>query len=169
MPIPGTTRIEHLDELLDASRLVLTQSERDTIEAAFPIEAAAGDRYTAQTTDTVHQSLIPMIRISILYPSSHDATFDFDYYRHRHAPLVLARLGAYSVSRWELDRVISEGGSRAPHIGVAHFYAADLMQLKAGLEVHAAELLADVPHFTNASPVLQISEILVSSPTDKNP
>lgn len=47
VPIPGTTRIKHLDELLDATSLVLTPEEKSQIEAAFPVGAAAGDRYYA--------------------------------------------------------------------------------------------------------------------------
>lgn len=45
VPIPGTTRREHLDELVAASRLELTPDERAAIETAFPLGAAVGDRY----------------------------------------------------------------------------------------------------------------------------
>ena len=36
--IPKTARIDHLAELARAGDLVLTRSEIDTIEAAFPLE-----------------------------------------------------------------------------------------------------------------------------------
>jgi aryl-alcohol dehydrogenase-like predicted oxidoreductase len=45
IPIPGTTRVEHLDELIAATALTLTRPELDEIERAFPHEAVAGDRY----------------------------------------------------------------------------------------------------------------------------
>jgi len=45
VPIPGTTRIAHLDELLAATAIVLTAAELAEIEAAFPLGAAAGERY----------------------------------------------------------------------------------------------------------------------------
>jgi aryl-alcohol dehydrogenase-like predicted oxidoreductase len=45
IPIPGTTRVEHLDDLIDATALTLSASELDAIERAFPRDAAAGDRY----------------------------------------------------------------------------------------------------------------------------
>ncbi len=100
-----------------------------------------------------------MLRVSILYPATPDAVFDFEYYRTRHAPLVLSRLGAHGVDRYELDRGVSNGAStRAPYVAVAHFYASDLAHFQAGLAAHGAELLADVPRFTNVSPTLQISE-----------
>jgi aryl-alcohol dehydrogenase-like predicted oxidoreductase len=45
VPIPGTTRAEHLDELVGATRLSLRSGEREQIEQAFPVGAAAGERY----------------------------------------------------------------------------------------------------------------------------
>ena len=47
IPIPGTTRSEHLDELIDATAITLSATELDAIERAFPKHAVAGDRYMA--------------------------------------------------------------------------------------------------------------------------
>ncbi len=47
VPIPGTKRLRYLEENLDALDVVLTADELAAIEAAFPLEAVAGDRYTA--------------------------------------------------------------------------------------------------------------------------
>lgn len=47
VPIPGTKRLRYLEENLDALDVVLTPDELAAIEAAFPLEAVAGDRYTA--------------------------------------------------------------------------------------------------------------------------
>jgi len=48
VPIPGTTRRAHLDELIAATALNLTEAERKIIEATFPLGAASGERYYAQ-------------------------------------------------------------------------------------------------------------------------
>ncbi len=45
IPIPGTTRVEHLDELIAAVSLGLSDAELDAIDSAFPLEVASGDRY----------------------------------------------------------------------------------------------------------------------------
>ena len=45
VPIPGTTKAEHLDELIAASSLLLSPDELAAIDSAFPLEAASGDRY----------------------------------------------------------------------------------------------------------------------------
>jgi hypothetical protein len=35
-----------------------------------------------------------MIKVSVMYPNTPGARFDHDYYRTKHMPLVLARVGA---------------------------------------------------------------------------
>jgi aryl-alcohol dehydrogenase-like predicted oxidoreductase len=45
IPIPGTKRIERLEENLGALRVRLTPVDVDRISAAIPIGAAAGTRY----------------------------------------------------------------------------------------------------------------------------
>jgi aryl-alcohol dehydrogenase-like predicted oxidoreductase len=45
VPIPGTTRSEHLDELIAAASLALTGEELASVDAVFPLAAASGDRY----------------------------------------------------------------------------------------------------------------------------
>lgn len=47
VPIPGTTRANHLDELIAGSQLKLTTAERDEISGVFPLNEAAGERYYA--------------------------------------------------------------------------------------------------------------------------
>jgi aryl-alcohol dehydrogenase-like predicted oxidoreductase len=45
IPIPGTKRIERLEENLGAARVTLTAADIDRISTAIPIGAAAGTRY----------------------------------------------------------------------------------------------------------------------------
>lgn len=45
VPIPGTTRVEHLDELIDAVGLTLSAEELREIADAFPLAHVAGERY----------------------------------------------------------------------------------------------------------------------------
>ena len=45
IPIPGTKRVERLEENLGAMRVRLTEADIDRISAAIPIAAAAGTRY----------------------------------------------------------------------------------------------------------------------------
>jgi aryl-alcohol dehydrogenase-like predicted oxidoreductase len=45
VPIPGTRRIERLEENVAAADIELTEEERERLEAAVPVGAAAGTRY----------------------------------------------------------------------------------------------------------------------------
>lgn len=47
VPIPGTRKIEHLEANAAAADISLTADEVATLDAAFPVDAAAGDRYPA--------------------------------------------------------------------------------------------------------------------------
>ena len=45
VPIPGTKRRSYLEQNAAAAQIELTDDEREGLDAAFPVGAAAGDRY----------------------------------------------------------------------------------------------------------------------------
>jgi aryl-alcohol dehydrogenase-like predicted oxidoreductase len=45
IPIPGTSKIPHLDENLAAMQIKLSAQDLADIDAAFPANSAVGDRY----------------------------------------------------------------------------------------------------------------------------
>jgi aryl-alcohol dehydrogenase-like predicted oxidoreductase len=49
VPIPGTKRVAYLEENVAAVALELTQGELDRLADAFPLGAAAGERYPDMT------------------------------------------------------------------------------------------------------------------------
>ncbi|CAI1037807.1 aldo/keto reductase [Serratia grimesii] len=49
VPIPGTKRRRYLEENIAAAELTLSQAELEAIEAVFPAEAVAGNRYGAES------------------------------------------------------------------------------------------------------------------------
>jgi aryl-alcohol dehydrogenase-like predicted oxidoreductase len=50
VPIPGTKRVSYLEENVAAVDLELTQAELDRLADAFPLGAAAGERYPDMTS-----------------------------------------------------------------------------------------------------------------------
>jgi aryl-alcohol dehydrogenase-like predicted oxidoreductase len=50
VPIPGTTRVEHLEENVAALDVELTDDDLHELESVFPLGAAAGDRYADMST-----------------------------------------------------------------------------------------------------------------------
>jgi uncharacterized protein (TIGR02118 family) len=96
-----------------------------------------------------------MIRFSVYYPSGDDTTFDHDYYRDKHVPL--------AVSTWGLDGADIDKGVSGPYVAAVHFTfeSNDALQKALSAEGTGA-VMADIPNYTNATPVTQISEIVSS-------
>lgn len=55
VPIPGTKRVRYLEENLAALRVHLTQDDVEELEQAFPLNAAAGERYHARGMQAVNR------------------------------------------------------------------------------------------------------------------
>jgi aryl-alcohol dehydrogenase-like predicted oxidoreductase len=53
VPIPGTKRISYLEENLAALDVTLTPAELASLDAIFPVDAAAGARYPAASIGTI--------------------------------------------------------------------------------------------------------------------
>ncbi len=103
-----------------------------------------------------------MIKVSVLYANAPDVRFDHDYYRDRHMPLLKARMGD-SCKSYTVDKGLAGGapGSKPPYVALCHIYCESLASFQAGFGPHAAEIMADIANYTNVTPVVQISEVVV--------
>lgn len=103
-----------------------------------------------------------MIKVSVLYPHTPGARFNHDYYRDTHMPLVKARMGA-SCLYYTVDKGLAGGAPGAPptYIGMCHLFCESVEAFQAGFGPHAAEIMADIPNYTDLSPTIQISEVVV--------
>jgi uncharacterized protein (TIGR02118 family) len=98
--------------------------------------------------------------VTVMYPNTPGVTFDFDYYRKHHAALI-ARLYGGCIGKLELRRgTAAPDGSSAPYIAIINIWIADQEAFDAAGVKHGATLIADVPHFTNGMPTIQIDEII---------
>jgi uncharacterized protein (TIGR02118 family) len=94
-----------------------------------------------------------MIRFSVFYPASDEATFDHDYYRDHHVPLCL--------KTWGLDGAEIDRGVDGPYVAAVHFrFASSEALSEARSSAGNANVRADVANYTNIRPVFQISEIV---------
>jgi uncharacterized protein (TIGR02118 family) len=102
-----------------------------------------------------------MIRTSAFYPAGPAATFDFDYYKNRHFPMVLDLMKPFGAIRFEVERPLATAsGEPAPYIAVGTIYFNDMQGIQGGLAQHGAEIMGDIPNYTNVAPVIQFGEVL---------
>jgi uncharacterized protein (TIGR02118 family) len=103
-----------------------------------------------------------MIKVSVMYPNTPGARFDHVYYRDKHMPLVKARMGNACKS-YTVDKGIAGGAPDAPatYVGMCHIFCDSVEAFQAGFGPHAKEIMGDIPNYTDLSPVIQISEVVV--------
>lgn len=103
-----------------------------------------------------------MIKVSVMYPYKAGARFDHNYYRDRHMPLVKSRMGDKCLY-YTVDKGVAGGSPDAPptYVGMCHIFCDSVAAFQEGFGPHAEEILGDIPKYTDLSPVLQISEVVV--------
>jgi len=106
-----------------------------------------------------------MIKVSVIYAHSDDATFDHDYYRDKHLPMIKELMGDNCLY-YTIDKGIAGGapGSAAPFIAICHIFCESLEKFQAGFGPNAKSISADVANYTNIAPVIQISDVVVDRP-----
>jgi uncharacterized protein (TIGR02118 family) len=104
-----------------------------------------------------------MIRVTVLYPNEAGKRFDHDYYAGKHLPLVMDRLKGSGMVRYEVDKGVAGGGpgTPAPFVAACHLYFNAAADFEKGIGAHGAEIMSDIPNYTDISPQIQISEIVV--------
>jgi uncharacterized protein (TIGR02118 family) len=99
-------------------------------------------------------------RLTVTYPNEPNGKFDFTYYRDKHMPMVRARLGA-NVTRTEIGKGVAAGdGAKAGFICVGQVWFKSLSDMQAGMKQHGAEIMGDIPNYTNIKPAVQIEELV---------
>jgi uncharacterized protein (TIGR02118 family) len=102
-----------------------------------------------------------MIKVSVMYPNGPEARFDEAYYRDYHMPMVKKLMGDYC-KYYTVDRALSGvPDSNLPYIAMGHLFCDSVDAFQAGFGPHSEEIMADIPKYTNQTPVIQFSEVLV--------
>ena len=101
-----------------------------------------------------------MIRVNVLYPNNPGSTFDLDYYLSKHLPLVQSKLGG-ALKSMTVDHGLSGGqpGTEAAYRVILSMLFDSVDAFQRAFTPHSAEILADIPSYTNVAPTLQISEV----------
>ena len=101
--------------------------------------------------------------VTAIYAREPGKRFDYDYYRDHHLPLIpkhWAKLGCRSVR--VLRGVASMDGGDPPYFAMAFLTFDSQAAIAAALadEAAVAEMAADIPRFTDVTPVMQVNEDL---------
>lgn len=105
-----------------------------------------------------------MIKVSVMYPNKSGARFDHNYYRDKHMPLIARRMGT-GLKYYTVDRGLSgESADAEPaYVGMCHLLCETLETYHAAFDPYARELFGDIRNFTDLTPVVQISEVVVEN------
>jgi len=103
-----------------------------------------------------------MIKVSVMYPNQAGRHFDMFYYCTKHIPLVRQLLGPAL-----LNVAVEEGiagmspGSPAPYFALGHLSFDSVAAFQEAFTPHAAQIVGDIPNYTDAEPTIQISTVKI--------
>lgn len=102
-----------------------------------------------------------MIKVTILYANGEGKNFDMEYYVNTHFPL-LKKIFGDAMKNTTIDKGIASGtpGTPIPYLAIGYLYFENITSYQDGLKNHLDEILADIPRYTNITPVIQISEVI---------
>lgn len=100
-----------------------------------------------------------MVKLTVMYPYQEDFTFDFDYYINHHIVIHKADPNVLGIII-EKGCNAFRGGGTPGLVCAAHFFYESIGTLnESRTPEKGARQLADIPNFTNITPIDQISEI----------
>jgi uncharacterized protein (TIGR02118 family) len=101
-----------------------------------------------------------MIKVSVFYPHQPGGNFDMTYYCNQHVPMV-RRLLASALKNAAVEQGLSGAtpGSAPPYVAMGHMYFESIPAFVEAWTPHAAQIMSDIPNYTNLQPQIQISEV----------
>jgi uncharacterized protein (TIGR02118 family) len=102
-----------------------------------------------------------LVKISIMYPFAEGKTFNMEYYETKHMPMVAALLGSNLV-KYTIEKGLASGIPNQPlsYMAIGTFYVKNLGDYQAAIAPNREALRADFVNYTNATPVILISEVV---------
>jgi uncharacterized protein (TIGR02118 family) len=100
-----------------------------------------------------------MIEITVLYPNTPGAQFNYEYYMQTHFPMVERKLGS-ALKGYDVKRGVAglQPGTPPANLYVAHLCFDSVEAFYAAFTPIANDLVSDIVNYTNIAPIIQISE-----------
>ena len=104
------------------------------------------------------------VTATVAYPNEPDATFDFDYYKSKHMPLVQEKWAKYGLKSWSTTKFTEDAGSKPQFSIIATMVFDSFDQLLAAMNAPESKaIFDDVASYTNKAPVIWFGEVILSS------
>lgn len=102
-----------------------------------------------------------MFIVTVMYPYSEGARFDWDYYVGTHMPLVREAFGPTGLADARaLKGLPGPNGAPPPYVAIALITYPDHESVVASMTgPRAGDVAGDLPNFTDITPFRQISEV----------
>ena len=102
-----------------------------------------------------------LVKVSVMYPFAEGKTFDMTYYETKHMPMVAGFIGSNLV-KYTIEKGTASGipNTPLPFMAIGSFYVKDLAEYQAAIGPNRDAIRADIPKYTNISPVILVSEIV---------
>jgi uncharacterized protein (TIGR02118 family) len=102
-----------------------------------------------------------LVKVSIMYPFAEGKTFNMEYYETNHMPMVAAFLGSNLV-KYTIEKGLASGipSQPLPYLAIGTFYVKNLSEYQAAIAPNRDAIRADFANYTNAIPVILISEVV---------
>lgn len=91
--------------------------------------------------------------LTIIYPYQKGASWDADYYRDHHMPLIMDLYGREAIRRFEVRRPIAPESGNPAFLGTVNIYVEDQQAFDAAGAEHTQTLVDDVPNFASMMPI----------------
>ena len=102
-----------------------------------------------------------LIKVTIMYANEDGATFDMDYYRENHMPM-LADLFGSAMVKYEIDQGVRgrTPEDALPFLAIGYLYFNSIAEYEQAFGPNADQILGDIPNYTNVRPTVQISKVI---------
>lgn len=102
-----------------------------------------------------------LIKISVMYPFAEGKTFNMEYYETKHMPMVAGFLGSNLV-KYTIEKGLASGvpNQPLPYMAIGTFYVKSLEEYQAAIAPNRDAIRADFPNYTNAAPIILVSEVV---------
>lgn len=102
-----------------------------------------------------------LIKVTIMYPNGEGTTFDMDYYKTKHMPM-LAKLFGQVMIKYEIDEGVAGRTPEddIPYLAIGYMYFNSLSDYEGVFGPNSDQILNDIPNYTNIRPTVQISRMI---------